>query len=895
MNNPHDHRDLADLHLPAPNVPQRVSVDGLEERWANAWEEQQVYAFNREAQRQDVFSIDTPPPTASGSLHVGHVFSYTHTDCLARYQRMQGKAVFYPMGWDDNGLPTERRAQNYYGVRCDPSLAYDPNFEPPHHGDSKSVKARDQVPVSRKNFIELCEQLTKEDEKSFEALWRRLGLSVDWKHQYQTISKDSQKVAQAAFLRNLKRGEAYQAAAPGLWDVTFQTAVAQAELEARDYPGFYHALAFHLPGGEDVIIETTRPELLAACCCLVAHPDDQRYQHLFGKTVTSPGFNVEVPVLAHPAAEMDKGAGIAMCCTFGDVTDVEWWRDLELPTRVILAKDGRITHDPTDWITDPAGSKLMDAIRGKTTFSARQIVVEALKESGELKGEPQKTMRQTNFFEKGDKPLEIVMSRQWYIRNGGSDYTLAEHQENLNAELLKRGEELRFHPDFMKVRYANWVHGLHNDWLVSRQRFFGVPIPLWYRVDESGEVDYDQVLMPSEESLPIDPTSDVPVGFTEDQRGKAGGFTGEVDILDTWATSSLTPQIAGGWLRDEDLFQRVYPMDVRPQGQDIIRTWLFSTVVRAHLEFGALPFKNAAISGWILDPDRKKMSKSKGNVVTPMGLLEKHGSDSVRYWAAAARLGTDTAFEEAQMKIGRRLAMKLLNASKFALAMTEDADLCLDPTKVTTALDKAVIARLNDVICGATSAFDKYDHTRALEITESFFWDFCDNYLELVKNRAHNFSGSWESEAQDSARTALALVVDNVTRLLAPFLPYAAEEVWSWYRSGSVHTAPWPKVTPALEQAAGQAQLLELAGDTLSVLRKVKSEAKVGQRTPFEQVTIVYADDWSAENLPSVRADLDSAASLTGTVNIQVDKEAATPVSTQNAVLGTPPPKKPRN
>ena len=894
MSNPHDHRDLTDLNLPAPQVPQRVSVDGLEERWGQTWEEQQVYAFDREAQREQVFSIDTPPPTASGSLHVGHVFSYTHTDCLARYQRMQGKAVFYPMGWDDNGLPTERRAQNYYGVRCDPTLPYDPNFEPPHHGDSKSVKARDQVPISRKNFIELCEELTKEDEKSFEALWRRLGLSVDWKHQYQTISKDSQKVAQTAFLRNLKRGEAYQSAAPGLWDVTFQTAVAQAELEARDYPGFYHALAFHLPGGDDVIIETTRPELLAACCCLVAHPDDQRYQHLFGKTVTSPGFNVEVPVLAHPAAEMDKGAGIAMCCTFGDVTDVQWWRDLELPTRVILAKDGRITHEPTDWISDPAGSKLMDAIRGKTTFSARQIVVDALKESGELQGEPQKTKRQTNFFEKGDRPLEIVMSRQWYIRNGGSDYTLSGHSENLNSELLGRGEELKFHPDFMKVRYSNWVHGLHNDWLVSRQRFFGVPIPLWYRIDQNGEVDYDQVLMPAEESLPIDPTSDVPAGFTAEQRGKAGGFAAEVDILDTWATSSLTPQIAGGWLRDEDLFQRVYPMDVRPQGQDIIRTWLFSTVVRAHLEFGALPFKNAAISGWILDPDRKKMSKSKGNVVTPMGLLEKHGSDSVRYWAAAARLGTDTAFEEAQMKIGRRLAMKLLNASKFALSMTEDAGLCLDPAKVTTPLDKAVLARLNEVITTATEAFERYDHTRALEQTESFFWDFCDNYLELVKDRAHNFAGSWEREVQDSARTALAIVVDNVTRLLAPFLPYAAEEVWSWYRTGSVHTAPWPQVTPALQAAAGDAQLLKLAGDTLSVLRKVKSEAKVGQRTPFEQVTVVYADDWSAENLPAVRADLDAAASLTGTVKIEVNKEAELQVTTEDAVLGTPPPKKVR-
>lgn len=894
MSNPHDHRDLTNLNLPAPQVPQRVSVDGLEERWAEVWEEQQVYAFDRDAQRSEVFSIDTPPPTASGSLHVGHVFSYTHTDCLARYQRMQGKAVFYPMGWDDNGLPTERRAQNYYGVRCDPTLPYDPDFVPPHHGDSKSVKARDQVPISRKNFIELCEQLTKEDEKSFEALWRRLGLSVDWKHQYQTISKDSQKVAQTAFLRNLKRGEAYHSAAPGLWDVTFQTAVAQAELEARDYPGFYHALAFHLPDGEDVIIETTRPELLAACCCLVAHPDDQRYQHLFGKTVTSPGFNVEVPVLAHPAAEMDKGAGIAMCCTFGDVTDVQWWRELDLPTRVILAKDGRITHEPTDWITDPAGIELMDAIRGKTTFTARQIVVDALKESGELQGEPQKTMRQTNFFEKGDRPLEIVMSRQWYIRNGGSDYTLSGHRDNLNSELLARGEELKFHPDFMKVRYSNWVHGLHNDWLVSRQRFFGVPIPLWYRIDQNGEIDYDQVIMPAEEALPIDPTSDVPAGFTAEQRGKAGGFAAEVDILDTWATSSLTPQIAGGWLRDEDLFKRVYPMDVRPQGQDIIRTWLFSTVVRAHLEFGALPFKNAAISGWILDPDRKKMSKSKGNVVTPMGLLEKHGSDSVRYWAAAARLGTDTAFEEAQMKIGRRLAMKLLNASKFALSMTEDAGLCLDPAKVTTPLDKAVIARLNEVITTATEAFERYDHTRALEQTESFFWDFCDNYLELVKDRAHNFAGNWEQDVQDSARSALAIVVDNVTRLLAPFLPYAAEEVWSWYRTGSVHTAPWSQVTPALHAAAGDAHLLKLAGDTLSVLRKVKSEAKVGQRTPFEQVTIVYADDWSAENLPAVRADLDAAASLTGTVKVEVNQQSDLQVTTQDAVLGTPPPKKVR-
>lgn len=885
---------MQEVTLPAPQVPDKVSVDGLEQQWGPKWEDNQVYAFNRETPREQVFSIDTPPPTASGSLHVGHVFSYTHTDVVARYQRMQGKQVFYPMGWDDNGLPTERRAQNYYGVRCDPSLPYDPDFQPPHHGDSKSVKAADQVPISRKNFVELCEKLTKEDEKHFEELWRYLGLSVDWKHQYQTIGNRAQKVAQTAFIRNVKRGDAYQSAAPGLWDVTFQTAVAQAELESREYPGFYHALAFHLEEDDsDVIIETTRPELLPACCCLVAHPDDQRYQHLFGKTVLSPGFKVPVPVLAHPAAEMDKGAGIAMCCTFGDMTDVQWWRELSLPTRVILGKDGRISQEEFDWITDQDGRALVEQMRGKTTYSAREIVVEALRASGEMKGEPQKTLRQTNFFEKGDKPLEIVMSRQWYIRNGGSDYTITGHSQNLQNELLSRGEELNFHPDFMKVRYANWVNGLSNDWLISRQRFFGVPIPLWYKVDEHGEPQYDQVLIPEEETLPIDPTIDAPVGYQEEQRNQPGGFIAEVDIMDTWATSSLTPLIAGGWLDDQDLMDRVYPMDVRPQGQDIIRTWLFSTVVRAHLEFNALPWKHAAISGWILDPDRKKMSKSKGNVVTPMGLLEQHGADSVRYWAASARLGTDTAFEEKQMKIGRRLAMKLLNASKFALSMGGDAELDLDLCKVINPLDKAILARLAEVIDSSTKGFDRYDHTRALEDTESFFWDFCDNYLEMVKGRAHNSAGNWADEQVTSARVALAVVVDNVVRLLAPFLPYTAEEVWSWYRCGSVHTAPWPVVTDSLAAVAqsGQVALLQLAGNTLSALRKIKSEAKVGQRTPIEAVTLVFDRQWSVDALPQIHDDLVATATITGPYQVAVDSQAQAPVLTKDSVLGTPPPK----
>src|SRR5699024_800121 len=496
--------------------------------WSAEWADQDLYAFDRGAAREDVFAIDTPPPTVSGSLHVGHVFSYTQTDVLARYQRMRGKSVFYPMGWDDNGLPTERRVQNYFGVRCDPSLPYEENFTPPHHGEAKSVKAADQQPISRRNFVELCEQLTAEDEKQFEELFRTLGLSVDWSLHYQTIGARARKAAQAAFLRSLARGEAYQAEAPGLWDVTFQTAVAQAELEARDYPGHYHKVAFHAPDGADVVIETTRPELLPACVALIAHPDDERYQHLFGTTVSSPLFDVEVPVVAHRAAEMDKGAGIAMCCTFGDLTDVTWWRELDLPTRPVIGRNGRVLPDAPEWLTTDRARATYAELAGKTTFSARKAVAEALRESGDLLAEPEPTQRKANFFEKGDKPLEIVTSRQWYIRNGGRP----EPGRDLRAEMNERARELAVHPAYRRGRLTNWIDGLHGDWLISRQRFFGVPLPVWYPVDASGEPDHDHPIAPDEAQLPVDPSTDVPEGYTADQRGVPGGFVGEVDIMD---------------------------------------------------------------------------------------------------------------------------------------------------------------------------------------------------------------------------------------------------------------------------------------------------------------------------------------------------------------------------
>ncbi|MDV3221729.1 valine--tRNA ligase [Intrasporangium sp.] len=841
---------MTDTSAPTTSrIPERPTLDGLEEKWMQVWRAERTYAFDRERAlslpRDQVFAIDTPPPTASGSLHVGHVFSYTHTDCMARYKRMQGLEVFYPIGWDDNGLPTEKRVQNYYGVRGDATLPYDPDFQPPSEGTARSGKAADEKPVSRQNFIELCDVLTVKDEEAFESLFRRLGFSLDWDISYRTIDDRSRATAQQAFLRNLARGEAYQAEAPGLWDVTFQTAVAQAELEARDYPGAYHRVAFHVAGapGSVVHIETTRPELIPSVVALVAHPDDERYQPLFGTTVTSPLFGVEVPVLAHEAAEMDKGAGIAMCCTFGDLTDVMWWRELRLPTRSVITRNGRLQAETPEWIAGGPGEALYAAeLATKTTFSAREAVVRALRESGDLDGEPQKTNRKANFYERGEKPLEIVTSRQWYIRNGGRD-------ADLNAALIERGREIAFHPTFMRSRYENWVSGLNGDWLISRQRFFGVPIPVWYAVDEHGEVDHDRVLVPSENDLPIDPAAQAPPGYTEDQRGKPGGFVGDPDIMDTWATSSLSPQIAAGWPigdgtshgSDADLFGKLFPMDMRPQAHDIIRTWLFATVVRAHHEHGTVPWTNAAISGWILDPDRKKMSKSKGNVVTPEDVVKENSADAVRYWAASGRLGTDAAYDTGQMKVGRRLAIKVLNASKFALGFGEvsgDRSAGTTPEAlrdaVTNPLDRSMLATLAEVVDKATHGFESWDYTRSLEVTESFFWTFCDDYLELVKDRA--YGGRGEAEAA-SARAALRIALDTLLRLFAPFLPYATEEVWSWFESGSVHRQSWPSRDEL--PAGGDPAVLASVSEALAGVRKVKSEAKLGMRAEVRTMTLV--------------------------------------------------------
>jgi valyl-tRNA synthetase len=812
-----------------PKIPKKPSLEGIEEKWSTAWEKEETYRFDRSAERGQVYSIDTPPPTVSGSLHVGHVFSYTHTDIVARYQRMRGKEVFYPMGWDDNGLPTERRVQNYYGVRCQPSLPYDARYEPPE------TPGPELVPISRRNFIELCLGLTEIDEKAFEDLWRRLGLSVDWSLTYTTIGEVAQRISQRAFLRLLDKGLAYQVEAPTLWDVDYHTAVAQAEIEDREIPGAYHKLVFHGPDG-DVSIDTTRPELIPACVALVAHPDDGRYRPLFGQEVTTPLFGARVPVVAHELAEPEKGTGVAMICTFGDATDITWWRELGLPVRAILGRDGKLR--PVEWGSrgweseDPErAQRFYDELAGLSARKAQRRIVELLMETGELIGEPRPITHPVKFYEKGDRPLEIVTSRQWFVK------TL-----EFRDDLLRRGEELSWYPEHMRERYASWVQGLNTDWCISRQRFFGVPFPVWYPIREDGSTSFDEPILRSEDDLPIDPSSEAPAGYAAEQRGQAGGFTGDPDVMDTWATSSLTPHVAADWCEPESLFDRVFPMDLRPQAHEIIRTWLFSTVVRSHFEHGSLPWTHAAISGWVLDPDRKKMSKSRGNVVTPMGLLEQYGSDSVRYWAASARLGVDTAFDEGQLRVGRKLAIKILNAARFVLFR-------LGPLgEVTAPLDRSMLGSIAELVDRTTRDFDAYEQARALERVEKFFWTFCDNYLELVKSRAYGNEGE---AAAASANRALTVALSVQLRLLAPHLPFVTEEVWSWWQEGSIHRAPWPEAGE-VRALAGEADplLLDAAVAVLAEVRRAKTEAKVSLRTEAEKV--VVRD--SAERLAALRA-----------------------------------------
>ncbi|MCB0346674.1 MAG: valine--tRNA ligase, partial [Bdellovibrionales bacterium] len=762
-----------------------------------------------------------------------------------------------------NGLPTERRVQNKFGITCNPHLAYDSSWKPQ---DSTDPKQRTEV--SRPNFIEACALVTEEDEAAFEALWRRLGLSVEWQQQYATIDERCRHISQLSFLDLVQRGHLYNAESPTMWDVGFQTALAQADLEDREKQGAFHDIRFGVEGGGEFVIATTRPELLPACIAVVAHPSDERYKKFFGKNAITPLFEAVVPIVASEHADPEKGSGIMMICTFGDAADVEWWKASGLPIRQIIGKDGRlmpVTFGEAPFLSqDPKRAAAAYAeLVGKSAKQAKTRVAEMLAEEGSavggdgcaLVGEPKPTMQMVKFYEKGEQPIEFITTRQWFIKV--LDY---------KTQLLEQGAKIEWHPAHMRSRYDHWVEGLAHDWCISRQRFFGVPFPVWYPVNDDGAVNYASPIYAEPEALPIDPLADVPPGFSADQRGKPGGFVGDPDVMDTWATSSLTPQIVSKWGLDNARHQKLFPMDMRPQSHEIIRTWAFYTIVKAWMHEEQIPWKHVVISGWILDPDRKKMSKSRGNVVTPQHLLDEYSSDAVRYWAGRARLGVDTAFDDKVFKTGRKLATKIFNASRFVLMQIADTD----PSErsvaaITDPLDKAYVENLRGVIAQATQAFDRFDYAAALQAAESAFWFYCDNFIELVKSRAYQTE---DKAGKLSAVSALEWSLGVFLRLLAPVMPYITDEVWSWHFAAgdkeSIHTAKWPSVDEVSTVAKGDGTLVDCCVEILDKIRQEKSDAQVSLKTPVTSLEISASD----ENLALLKLGIDDVL-RTGRVDEQ--------------------------
>jgi valyl-tRNA synthetase len=846
-------------------LPRRFEPGEAEPRWRALWDEWGIHSYDPSRPREETFVVDTPPPTASGSLHVGHVFSYTHQDLIVRYQRMKGRNIFYPMGWDDNGLPTERRVQNVFNVRSDPFMAYDEGLKV-ERVDPKT-KPRDlprPTVISRRNFIELCHIVTAEDEIAFKDLWKRLGLSVDWNEEYATIDDRSRAIAQLSFLDLYEKGHIYQVDAPTMWDVDFATAVAQAEVEDRERDGAFHDIEFGTEDGGNFVISTTRPELLAACVGIAAHPDDERYKPLFGKMAISPVYRVPVPIFPTELADPEKGTGVLMVCTFGDQTDVQWWREQSLPLRQVLGRNGLIVdrhYGDEGWESndpDLANANYAEII-GKRVNQARRIVVEQLQDSANaaiegggapLQGEPRRIKHAVRFFEKGDSPLEYLTSRQWFVR-------LMDKKD----QLIEKGRQIKWHPAYMGKRYEDWTANLGLDWAISRQRYFGVQFPVWYRLDDHADPIYSDPILATREMLPMDPMSSVAPGFEESQRGQPGGFAGEPDVFDTWFTSSLSPQIVARWGQEGDKMDTLFPMDVRPQAHDIIRTWAFYTIAKSMLHHDEVPWHNVVLSGWILDPDRKKMSKSRGNVVTPTGMLEEYGADAIRYWAGSARLGADTAFDEQVFRVGKRLVTKIYNAGKFVLSQEGPEG------EITNELDLAFIAELKKLVERATAAFEEFEYSRALEETESFFWSaFTDNYLELVKKRTRTDE---DPDGRASAIATLRTGLSVTMRLFAPFVPTITDEVWSWAfaeQTGkqSIHIADWPSAAefegipdPNSDDS------FAVACDAIAAVRKAKTDMGLGMGRPLATLSLAGSAD-SLSVLSEVINDVNDGANASG-------------------------------
>jgi valyl-tRNA synthetase len=783
-----------------------------EPKWQRFWEEHGVFRFDAEDTERPLYSVDTPPPTVSGAIHMGHVFSYTQAEAMTRFWRQRGYNVFYPFGFDDNGLPTERFVEK-----------------------RRKVRGKD---MPRPEFVKLCLEVAHEVEEQFKELWGSLGFSADWSLEYSTIDERSRRISQRSFLDLLHKDLAYRKETPALWCPQCQTAVAQAEQEDHEGETLFTDIVFPLEDDGELIIATTRPELLPSCVCVFVHPDDERNRHLIGKNAKVPLFDMTVPILENDDVDREKGTGVVMCCTFGDTKDIEWWERFGLPLLISIGRNGRMTDQAHPY----AGYKVVEA---------RKAILEALDSAGLTRGQKQ-IVHIVNTHERCGTPIEFLPAKQWFIK-------VLEHRE----ALLDAGERIEWYPKSMQVRYRHWVENLRWDWCISRQRFFGVPIPVWLCKG------CDAIVPARMEDLPVDPHTDAAPGPCA-----ACGATDlepEPDILDTWATSSVTPQINVKWgEQNGDLSERLLPMTMRPQSHDIIRTWAFYTIVKSLHHHGEIPWKQAVISGHVVDAERKKISKSKlesGKQTAlskvfghPEKVIQRFSADSIRYWACRGNLGVDTAYDEQMIQQGKRLITKLWNASKFALQHLEDHDPASAPT---TRVDRGLLAKLAAMEAKATAHLETYEIGAAMRDVEGFFWsDFCDNYLEMVKARLYE-PDTWGADARRSGQAALHATLLDLLRLLAPFLPHVTEEI---YQQGlkresdplSIHTAGWPAGDHAADADADAVGAFDAAVDLIGAVRKFKSERKLSMGAPLVRIAVAAEGD-RRDWLEAARAELHSS------------------------------------
>lgn len=761
------------------------------------WQETGVYTFDPKDDGT-IYAVDTPPPTVSGFLHLGHVYSYSHADFMARFWRMNGRNVFYPMGYDDNGLPTERLVERQLGFTAEQ--------------------------LGRPAFIQQCLEISTEIERGYEELWKRLGLSVDWSRTYRTIDDESRRTAQFSFLELTERGLTYRQSAPTIWCPACHTAIAQAEVNDLERDSEFVTLAFRRPNGETLSIATTRPELLPACVAVFVHPGDHRFADVVGEGVTVPLFGHEVPVLEDLRADPEKGTGAVMCCTFGDTTDVEWWRTHHLPLKEALDRQGRMTA-------------LAGPFAGLAVTEARAATLEALRAAGLVLGTQQ--IRQTvRVHERDDVPVEYIVTQQWFTR-------VLDQKD----ALLAAGDRIHWYPAHMKTRYREWVENLAWDWCISRQRYYGVPFPVWYCMD-CGEI------MPARrDQLPVDPTDAEPPGACS-----CGGtsFRPEQDVMDTWATSSLSPQILGRWLSDPPFFDRIFPMSVRAQAHEIIRTWAFYSIVKSHYHQGTVPWNTILVSGWgIAQEGVGKISKSRGGgPMAPMELLERYSADAARYWAASTGVGKDAIISEEKVQAGAKLVTKLWNVARFSERFLEEYSPPPSPPPLSPA-DRWIVSATNRLVRAATTYFEAYDYVAAKNEIEIFFWrDLSDNYLEMAKKRLYQEAGP----GYEGARYALYAALSAVVKLFAPILPYVTEEIYGGLLAPhalSVHRSSWPVVDPARfdDEAEAGAQVL-LAVTT--AVRRYKSDRNMSLGMELERIHLQVSDPRLLLSLSGAEDDLSS-------------------------------------